>query len=93
MNETTVRLLWAAAGLLLVSGCIFASLTLWRYAACWAWGRWGALWVLGTSKTGKRSKQPLCEALIVKERKLFYHKRSEEPRNGCLPASFFGQPS
>lgn len=67
MNETTVRLLWAAAGLLLVSGCIFASLSLWRCAA--------------------------CEALIVKERKLFYHKRSEETRNGCLPASFFGQPS
>lgn len=90
MNETTVRLLWAAAGLLLVSGCIFASLTLWRCAALLGLG---ALWVLGTSKTGKRSKQPLCEALIVKERKLFYHKRSEEPRNGCLPASFFGQPS
>ncbi len=33
MNETTVRLLWAAAGLLLVSGCIFAFLSLWRCAA------------------------------------------------------------
>ena len=41
MNEMTVRLLWMAAGLLLVSGCIFAFLTLWRYAALMGVGALG----------------------------------------------------
>ena len=57
MNETTVRLLWAAAGLLLVSGVIFAFLTLWRYAALMGVGALGcavAAWNFKNSHSTKR---------------------------------------
>lgn len=54
MNETTVRLLWAAAGLLLVSGCIFASLTLWRCAALLGVGALGCAVGAWNFKNGKK---------------------------------------
>lgn len=54
MNETTVKLLWAAAGLLLVSGCIFASLTLWRCAALLSVGALGCAVGAWNFKNGKK---------------------------------------
>ena len=54
MNETTVRLLWAAAGLLLVSGCIFVSLTLWRCAALLSVGALGCAVGAWNFKNGKK---------------------------------------
>ena len=54
MNETTVRLLWAAAGLLLVSGCSFAFLTLWRYAALMGVGALGCAAGAWNFKQGKK---------------------------------------
>lgn len=54
MNETNVRLLWAAAGLLLVSGCIFACLTLWRYAVLMGVGALGCAAGAWNFKQGKK---------------------------------------
>lgn len=88
MNETTVRLLWAAAGLLLISGCIFAFLTLWRYAALMGVGALGCAVALGISNRAKRIEPPRYEALIAKERKLFYHRGRKEPRTGAFRPLF-----
>lgn len=54
MKETSVRLLWAAAGLLLLSGCISAFLTQWLCAALLAVGALGCAVGAWNFKGGKK---------------------------------------